>query len=326
MLKIGIIGTGRMAGMHLPRILKTGKAEVTSAFDLNRDAVEKFTQDISARPYSDDIENYFNKEKPDAVWILTPPDAHTEAVRQAVEYDVPFFIEKPLALSDDGLEELAPKVEKMFHSVGYMMRYQDIATRAKELVADETIALAVAQYFFQVPMVASNRKKEKSGGQVREQLTHLIDLMRYLVGDVLDVYSRSSKGMFPEIPEFTCDDASASVLTFENGTVGNLACTYALSGPILQQHPPKLQLIMKKKLIEIVPGNYLKCMTDQEETLQEDSDLLYREDQAFIEGLLADDRSRIKSTFSDAMKTLSVSLAANRSMQSTVKEYTNQKR
>ena len=51
------------------------------------------------------------------------------------------------------------------------------------------------------------------------------------------------------------------------------------------------------------------------ETIEENSDSHYDADKAFVDGLLSDDRSKIKSTFTDALKTLKVSLAANRSMQ-----------
>ena len=320
MLSIGFIGTVRMAGVHLEKLARIENVKVTSTFDINRESVEDFTKKMSAKPYYEDIDNYFSKEKPDAVWILTPPDAHIAAIKKAVEYDVPFFVEKPLARFDDDLEDFAPQVERVFHSIGYMMRYQKIIDLAKSMVENEDIALAMAQWFFQIPMVKSNLRKEKSGGQVLEQMTHLIDLLRYLVGDIVDVYCRSTRGMFPEIPDFSCDDASASVLTFKKGTVGNLLCTYALTRDIWSKHKPKIQLILKKALIEIVPGHYLKRTMKGEELIEENNDSHHDADKAFIDGLLSDDRSKIKSTFTDALKTLKVSLAANRSMQNEKKE------
>ena len=81
----------RMAGVHLEKIARIENVKVTSAYDISRESVEDFTKTMSAKPYYEDIDNYFSKEMPDAVWILTPPDAHIAAIKKEFGDRLAFF-------------------------------------------------------------------------------------------------------------------------------------------------------------------------------------------------------------------------------------------
>jgi len=48
---------------------------------------------------------------------------------------------------------------------------------------------------------------EQSGGQFVEQCTHLVDLSRYLIGEITEVSAYRTGGFMPEVPNFNVEDA-----------------------------------------------------------------------------------------------------------------------
>jgi len=315
-INVGIIGTGRIYKSHLAALNRIEEVRITAVCDILPDVLADSAKGISAKPYAD-YRKMLDREKLDAVWICTPANVHTENALYCIEKKIPFFLEKPVAMSEKEGDEVAEKIRKtgIYHSVGYQSRYSPIVAKLKELLASEQVIFPAAEYFWTIPLVDSIKSKENAGGQIVDQATHFVDLLRYLLGEVKSVYTGRSRGFFPEEKLYTGDDASGTVFEFESGISGNLVCTYALFVSITKYFPGKIRFICKKKLIEYV-GEKLNVFTDgKQETIEKTADVRFLEDKAFIDGLKNRDSSGIKSPYEDALKTLKVCLAANRSME-----------
>ena len=87
-----------------------------------------------------------------------------------------------------------------------------------------------ARWLWFTPPVAWLRKKEMGGGQVFDQLIHIVDLFLYLAGRVRSVsalYHHEKKD-----PDFDNWDVNSLLLSFESGCIANLSCTYKLDIPL----------------------------------------------------------------------------------------------
>jgi predicted dehydrogenase len=315
-IKVGFIGTGRIYKSHLAALRKIEGVEITSVCDILPEVLERTSKETSGKPYID-YREMLDREKLDAVWICTPANVHTENVLYCIDKKVPFFLEKPAAMSEKEGDAVLKKLKEtgIYHSVGYMLRYSPVIEKLRELLVSEKIIFPAAEYFWTIPLVDSIKSKENAGGQIVDQATHLIDLLRYVVGEITSVYTGRSRGFFPEDKLYTGDDASGTVFDFKSGISGSLLCTYALFPEISKYYPPKIRIICKKKIIEYT-GSKLDIITpEKKETLEYPADAKLLEDKAFIEGLKYKDTPDIRSTYEDALKTLKVSLAANRSME-----------
>jgi len=316
-LKIGIIGAGRIASAHIQALQKIENVKIEAICDVIKERAEEKGKNIGATIYTD-YKEMLDKEKLDAVWICTPADVHSENVLYCIEKNIPFFLEKPVGIDEKECENVGEKLKEknLIHSVGFMLRYDPAVEKLKEIFEKEKLIFAAAEWFWTIPLVDTIKSKEKAGGQIVDQAIHLIDLMRYLISDVKTVYTRRVKGFFPEEKLYTGDDASGTVFEFENGLAGTLICTYALFPEIGRYYPPKIRFICKKKLIEYVNRGILKIF-EREKCIEEiwSEDLMYKEDKIFIESILKNDPSSIKSDYFDALKTLKVCLAANKSME-----------
>jgi predicted dehydrogenase len=88
--------------------------------------------------------------------------------------------------------------------------------------------MAVGTWLDQVPPVAWWPRRDRSGGQVVEQATHLLDAMLHLVGAVREVYAVASWAPRVRFPDADVDDVTTATLRFADGAIGSLAATSLL--------------------------------------------------------------------------------------------------
>ena len=147
----------------------------------------------------------------------------------------------------------------------------------------------------------------KSGGQLVEQATHTIDMMRYLCGEVESVYAMQANRL---LKETDCPDVNSVSLQFANGAVGSLTATWAYAGD--WSNANVLDLLYEEELLNWNPSRVL---------VQEDGEWVDKTepsptiDEVFVDAVRSGDASQILSPYSDAVKTLEISLAANLSAQ-----------
>ncbi len=160
-----------------------------------------------------------------------PPFAHGDAERAVIARGLPFFVEKPLSLDLAVAEEIAAQVEArgIVTGVGYHWRYLDTVEEARRRLAEHPAQLVSGYWLDQTPPPHWWWKLDGSGGQMVEQTTHIIDLARYLVGDVVEVFGMASRTDREAFRGLDVPTASTASLRFETGVVGNLASTCLLN-------------------------------------------------------------------------------------------------
>jgi len=312
-VKVGFIGTGGIANTHIQRLAKIEDVKLTSFCDVVKEKAENSAKKYGANSYTN-YEEMLNKEKLDAVYICLPPFAHTNQEILACEKKINIFVEKPIALSEEKASQINEAVKKsgVISSVGYMYRYSDIVNKAKKETNNKRIALLLGYYLCPMPGVSWWRVKNESGGQIVEQTTHIFDTARYLAGDVDKVYARGFKGLMKEVENYSVDDASSVILQFKNGAIGNISSTCILS----KNWNSGMEVIIKGTRIQLLLSqNILRITNEKEEEIKTKVDPYLIEDEVFIEAVKSGDPRKIKSPYSDALKTLRVTLAANASIE-----------
>ena len=134
MIRVIIIGAGRIALSHLPHILIHPKIELVAIVEPNiaaRFIIEKLSQVK--------VVNRLEKLKPsdyDAAFVLTPPSTHFQIGKSLLEQGKHLFLEKPLSLDPNHSEKLyqLAKQNKVEISVGYVYRFLPVFVKFKELL------------------------------------------------------------------------------------------------------------------------------------------------------------------------------------------------
>jgi UDP-N-acetylglucosamine 3-dehydrogenase len=223
--RIGFIGAGNVAARHAEVLSGLGGVTIAGVADPDEGKAGDLAARYGCRAYGAHAD-LLDGGGLDAVYICVPPFAHGTPELDALNLDIPIFVEKPLALELDTAEEIAAEIRRrgLPSAVGHHWRYLDILDRAGELLDGRPIQLALGHWLDKLPPVPWWIKKEMSGGQVLEQAVHLLDLARVLVGEVTMVHAVPATGA----AEGEIDRATAAVLRFASGATGTLAATSLL--------------------------------------------------------------------------------------------------
>src|SRR5829696_1294087 len=224
-MRIAMVGAGGVAARHV-RVLTGLGARVVAVADPVGEAARRLASDCGAAAYPD-VDAALDALPVDAVYVCVPPFAHGAPERAVLARPLPLFVEKPLSVDRDTAEQLAAEVEAagVVTGTGYHWRCLDTVQRAADLLADSPARLAVGSWLDKVPPPPWWTSRAKSGGQVVEQLTHVLDLARLLVGELEEVWAAASRA---ESSPGDIDDVTAVAARFRGGAVGTLAASALL--------------------------------------------------------------------------------------------------
>jgi myo-inositol 2-dehydrogenase/D-chiro-inositol 1-dehydrogenase len=232
--RIVLVGAGGVARRHAAVLAQFDDVAVVGVTDVVPEAAVTTAQQTGAIAF-EDLAEMLDVTAPDAAYVCVPPFAHGEPERMLVERSIPFFVEKPLAADLAVAQGVADAVAgcRLLTATGYHWRYTAGTERARELVRQTPARMAVGTWLDKVPPVAWWGRRDRSGGQIVEQATHLLDAMLHLVGDVGEVYGVGSWAPRGRFPDADVDDVTTATLRFTGGAVGALAATSLL--PVKQR-------------------------------------------------------------------------------------------
>ena len=310
-LKITFIGVGGIAGNYR-RSLKQLERPIAAVCDINAERVAAIATEENATAYTDHNE-MLQKEKPDVVFTCIPPGAHTTQVADAAASGAALFVAKPVAQDLETAQHARDAIDTagVINQVGYMARYSDITAKAKELVGDQKLAMGFGRF---LARMGANHpwwgKYDVSRGQMVEQTTHVFDLIRYFLGDVASVHASGIKGVSEGIADF--EECTVCNMQFESGAVGNITSTC-----VARAHDSfATELVGDDIYLKLTHDLGLRGQIGGETIDYTGTEAGYfRQVEQFINAVEANDQGLVLSSYADAVKTLAVTLAANRSLE-----------
>lgn len=320
-MKVGIIGTGWVAGLHLGALKEIEGAEVVAIAGRNEARAKELGQPWGASTYTKPL-SMLEKESLDAVFILLPPHLHGDLERGCSEHVKGVLIEKPISQSLETTHAVNGYFQQAgtIVSVGYMNRYRQSVQKARELLSnpENQGILAHGWWTTQMPPPLWWRTFDHSGGQFVEQCTHLVDICRYTMGDVEEVSAYSTCGFMNEVPDYSVDDAMVVNMRFASGALASFSTgCFPLGG-----HPESpnggigLSLSSRNHRIALTGWSFEGTVYSGEEDKQAiptEENIFTIQNKTFLDAVAQSDPSGIYSSYEDGMKTLATTLAANES-------------
>ena len=308
-LRIGIVGAGGIAHRHLGVLETFEDARVVGVADPHVARVEALAERAGARAFVSHDEMLAVLEF-DALWICVPPFAHGAPELAAVAAKLPFFVEKPISLDAALAREIDEAVRRagLVTAVGYHWRYLDIVDEARRLLADNPAQLMSGYWLDQTPTPDWWRREDRSGGQIVEQATHIIDLARFLAGDVLEVYGMAATRPRADFPDLDISTASTAALRFASGAIANLSATCLLRW----SHRVGLHVFADGLALEISDHALMVDVGRGRPMRGAEGDPVWRQDRAFLDAVRGG-MNRVRTSYAEALETHLVALAITES-------------
>jgi len=204
MIKVGVIGLGRMGMLHLMNSMKIEDVRVVAAADTSKKALSK-AKHLGVNELFEDYHKMLNSaSNMDAVIISLPNYLHLESIRLALEEGLNVFVEKPLANTVQECREIAKLVKKSGCKlmVGHCFHFLEVIEKMKENLDKGLIgSLEVATLeevingpfaHPRVPAPVSDwwfDPKKSGGGALFDIGYHMIDLFRFFAGNAEVIFS-----------------------------------------------------------------------------------------------------------------------------------------
>lgn len=231
-VRIAVAGAGLIGRRHAQAIAVATDVELAGIADPG-DVGAEVAQLHGVRHFRS-LTEMIRNDRPDGVILATPNQLHLVNALECVEAGIPALIEKPLATDMKSAEQIveAGKSANVSLLTGHHRRHNPLIARAKSVIENGDLGRITAVQgttWFHKPddYFDVGWRRKKGAGPVYLNLSHDIDLMRHLCGEILSVYAVESNAVRGNEVEET----AAIVLTFASGALGTVNVSDTIVAP-----------------------------------------------------------------------------------------------
>lgn len=237
-MKFLIAGLGSIGRRHFRNLIALGEKDIV----LLRTRKATLPDDeLAGYPVETDLNEALKKHRPDAVIVANPTSMHLDVAIPAAEAGCHILLEKPVSHSMERLDILQEAAQKSGSKilVGFQFRYHPTLNKARELIQSNRLGkvlTAHAHWGEYLPQWhpwedyrQSYAARADLGGGVIITLTHPLDYLRYLLGDVESLWSFN--GHISPL-DVDVEDVAEIGLKFSNGAIGGVHVNYFQRPPV----------------------------------------------------------------------------------------------
>lgn len=231
-VRIAVIGAGAMGRNHIRFVTEEPAAQLVAIADAFEGA--RATAEAAGVPFYTDPAQMMDEVKPDGVIIATPNNLHLSIARQSVARGIATLVEKPISNDLEDAVAFAAESQKAGVPVlvGQHRRHNPFVAEAKRIIdSGELGQLTVANFNY---MIYKNDeyfdvewRRKKGAGPILVNLVHDVDLMRYLIGEPVEVQGMQSNAA----RGFETEDSAVVNVRFSNGALASMTISDATASP-----------------------------------------------------------------------------------------------
>jgi predicted dehydrogenase len=222
-VKIGLIGCGAIGQLRARALQGGGDALLTAVNDIDADRARDFARRFGARVLPS-VEALVADREVEAVIVSTPPVAHADAVLAALSAGRPVLCEKPLAPDPSTARRMVEEAQKRKLPLlcGFNHRFFPAVSAVRErLRSGQLGALDRVRAYaghagapeFSTSWITDRRVV--GGGALMDNGIHVLDLVRHLAGEIVEVSARVSSRVY----RFEVEDNAAVQMVTATGCV-----------------------------------------------------------------------------------------------------------
>ena len=222
--RIGFIGAGSFAQKFLIPFAKA-RGELAAVATTRGITAKSVADKFQFPSFSTDPEALIRDRSINTVFIATRHDSHAAFAVEALVAGKNVFVEKPLALDPEQLEEVAEIASSLNDCrlmVGYNRRFSPLAREAKKIFSHVAGPLLM-NYRINAGFLPKEHwtQTEQGGGRILGEVCHFVDLMQFLSGSApVSAYAVSVAANDARVPD---QDNVIISLRFQNGSIGQIS-------------------------------------------------------------------------------------------------------
>lgn len=205
MLKVAIIGCGKIADQHVEQIVLIPGCEIVAVCDKEELMARQLCERLQTGKFFTEIEDLLDDTKPDVVHITTPPQTHCSVGKLCLEAGVHVYVEKPFTVNYSEAVELIRLAERkrLKLTVGHNAQFTHAANRMRQVVAEGYLGgppVHMESYFCYDLSDAGYAKallgdkyhwvRSLPGGLLQNTISHGVSrLAEFLEGDAPEVFA-----------------------------------------------------------------------------------------------------------------------------------------
>ena len=223
-INIGFIGAGDISVLHAEAIRQLPQADLAGLWNITDDLADQKCRLFNCKKYHS-AAALIEDPDIDAVFVLTSLEAHHQYALMALEAGKHVYVEKPVAVTVQEMEDLRKAAAKsnVICMPGHNYIYEPGVMRAKELIDSGKLGQLVSiyvMYNIQHPEEVAARFP----GVIRQILTHHGYISLYLAGAPKKVSAMKSVIHYKEIKQ---EDLAMATLQMHNGALVHWCASFA---------------------------------------------------------------------------------------------------
>lgn len=137
MLKIAIVGCGKIADAHAEQIQHVADCRIVAVCDREPLMARQLAERFKVENAFEDLTTLLKATAPDVVHITTPPASHHSVARQCLEFGANVYVEKPFTLNTAEAEELMALAQRkgLKVTVGHDLQFSHVTRSMRRLIA-----------------------------------------------------------------------------------------------------------------------------------------------------------------------------------------------
>lgn len=138
MLKVAIVGCGKIADSHASQIQRINNCRIVGVCDSEKLMAQQLFDRFPIDAYYDDINELIAKARPDVVHITTPPQSHYSLAKLCLEHNCHVYVEKPFTVFASETEELIDLADarNLKITAGHDDQFSHSARKLRALIKD----------------------------------------------------------------------------------------------------------------------------------------------------------------------------------------------
>ncbi len=216
-VRLGVIGAGNFAkSVLLPRLAKMNGVSLVGLATATGRTAKAVGEQFGFAVCSTDYRQLLAREDINTVLIATRHNAHAAMTTEALRAGKMVFVEKPLAIDEDGLNKVVAAAGQSQGRVmvGFNRRFSSLSAELKWFLAGTgPLAVTYRVNAGEIPK-ESWIQQDEGGGRIVGEVCHFVDTLQFLTGaDIEEVFAyQAASGA----------DTLSIVLKFSDGSVGNI--------------------------------------------------------------------------------------------------------